>query len=226
LKEEGVKSPILLLSILFFAVCVANAHQPRISFGAPHPFENPVFIDSPEISKAYYGELKGAADYYKIESDRVFNLYVNILVPDEKNARTDMSVDITAGDTTIFDLKGDEFTWERFFEEFARDSYLKGPEINEDAAQGTYYLKVYDKDNTGKYALAVGNIESFPLLETIKMAWTLPRIKRDFFNKPALSAFFNIIGLFFAVYLLIALAIITGIFFIVRRLRRRRRKKR
>jgi hypothetical protein len=207
---------VVLVMIMAFTATYAHAHQPRIAFGSRHPLEAPIVIEKPEISKAYYGELKGEADYYTIESDKSFKLYLNILAPDQEGARTDTSVDVTSGSQKIATLKGSSAEWKSFFEEFARDNYLRGPEFEQMVPAGRYYLKVYNRDNRGKYSLAVGDIESFPLDETIKTALRLPSIKKHFFNKPAISAFFNLVGLFLAIELAIGLGLILGIVFVIR----------
>lgn len=42
---------------------------------------------------------------------------------------------------------------------------------------------VNNKDNQGKYSLAIGQIESFPLGESLKTLVALPALKMHFFNK-------------------------------------------
>ena len=204
--------------VMVFTASYAHAHQPRIAFGARHPLEAPIIIEKPEISQAYYGELKGEADYYQIESSKPFKLYLNLLAPDQAGARTDTSVDVTSGSQKITTLKGSSAKWKSFFEEFARDNYLRGPEFEQMVPAGRYYLKVYNRDNQGKYSLAVGDIESFPLDETIKTALRLPSIKKHFFTKPAISAFLNLVGLFLAIELAIGLGFIFGVIFVIRKI--------
>ena len=199
------------------AADLAYAHQPRISFGSRHTFMSPVVIKKPEVSKAYYGILTGEPDYYRIDSRTPYQLYLNILVPDRRDSRLDMNVDVVSDNKTLLRLKGKGYKWERFFEPFARGQYLKGPELDWRLRQGTYYIKVYNKGNLGKYALAVGSIESFPISETIAMAFTLPAITANFFNKPAYSAFLAPVGLILLGYCIIAAGIAAGAFFIIRR---------
>ena len=208
--------------MLFFALPPAYAHQPRISFGSGHPLTDPVVVKKPEISKAYYGELTGTPDYYQIDSLMPFKFYLNILVPDEPNARLDMNVQVMIGSKPLFMMRGQGYKWENFREEFARDSYLKGPELQQNIAPGKYYIKVYNRDNYGKYCLVIGKIESFSVNQIIKTAFTLPGIKVHFFAKPAYSAFLNPIGLFLLAYLLISLAVIWVIVFLIRRINKRR----
>jgi hypothetical protein len=194
---------------------LVSAHQPRIV--PENSFENPLLVEKPEVSKAYYGELTGQPNYYKIESEKEFLLYVGILAPDLEDSRTDFIVEITRDDNIIHVLDGTAHEWEIFFEEFARDSYLEGPEFEQKAGSGTYYIKVYNEENKGKYSLAVGKAESFPPGEIIKTAISLPKIKKDFFEKPAYTAFFNPLGLFLLFILLILAGIIFLIFWIIRK---------
>ena len=203
----------------------AYAHQPRISFGAKHSLFNPIVIKNPEVSKAYYGRLTAEPDYYRIDSSAPYQLYLNILVPDLRDSKLDMSVDVISDNKTLLSLKGKGYKWERFFEPVARDNYLKGPELDWRLRQGTYFIKIYNKGNTGKYSLAVGKIESFPLPEVIKMAFTLPVIKVRFFNKPAYSAFLTPAGLSMLIYLMIAAGIMFGGVILIRKYMFRRIKR-
>jgi hypothetical protein len=203
----------------------AYAHQPRISFGAKHSPLDPVVIKKPEVSRAYYGRLTGEPDYYRIDSRAPYQLYLNILVPDLRDSRLDMSVDVISDNKTLLSMKGKGYKWERFFEPFARDNYLKGPELDWRLRQGTYFIKVYNKGNIGKYSLAVGSIESFPIHEVIKMAFTLPAIKADFFNKPAYSAFLTPVGLMMLIYLMIAIGLVFGGVSVARKYLARRIKR-
>ncbi len=189
--------PLLLFGIIF-------GHQPRLVLQKDLAFNYPLTIQSPEISQAFYGELTGSSHFYQIISDKDFNLYLNILVPDIKGARTDFSVEVSNGKTIILNGKG--FAWERFFEPFGGDYYRKGPEFKARIEKGSYLIRVYNDDRQGKYVLAVGEIESFPPKEMIKAFLAMPRLK-TFFNKSPFTAYFNRIGL----YTLPALAIVSGI---------------
>ena len=63
---------ILLALALIMVVSIADAHQPRIVFDNQTSPENPVKIEDPEISKAYYGILDGTPDFYDIEAHQPF----------------------------------------------------------------------------------------------------------------------------------------------------------
>ena len=68
----------LLSFLLFFVISgVALAHQPRLVGD-----DLVIKVEDPEISKAYYGTLKGEPAIYIIQSNEPFNFYLDLLVPD------------------------------------------------------------------------------------------------------------------------------------------------
>ncbi|MEO0115055.1 MAG: hypothetical protein ABIK93_06220 [candidate division WOR-3 bacterium] len=190
-------SIVLLFSIIF-------GHQPRLVLQKDLAFNYPFYIQNPEISQAFYGELTGSPHYYQINAEKEFKLYLNILVPDIKGARTDFSVEVSKGKE--LNLNGKGFVWQKFFEPFGGDHYLKGPEYEARVEKGEYLIKVYNDDNFGKYVLAVGDIESFPPRAMIQAFFAMPRLKK-FFNKSPFTTYFNRIGL----YTLTASVIVGGI---------------
>jgi len=83
---------VLLLSLLiglFIVTTVSFGHQPRIVS------EEVTQIENPEVSQAFYAELKGKPDYYQIKSEEPFKLYVGILVPDLEGIDKDVSAEIS-----------------------------------------------------------------------------------------------------------------------------------
>jgi hypothetical protein len=207
----------LLFAVVFLMLSLVMAHQPRVGFEGT--LDNPIQVEKPEISKAYYGELEGSPEYYKINSDQSFLLYINILAPDIDGARTDFIVEVFQNNEVIFTL--DDNNWGEFYEPFGGDNYLMGPELEEQVNAGTYIIKVSNSDNLGKYSLAVGKIESFPPIEILKTIIALPKLKKDFFGKSPLTAYFNLSGLF----LLILLALLIAIIFITRYLIKKYKKR-
>jgi len=118
-----------------------------------------------------------------------------------------------------------EVDWTYFFEEFGGDGYYQGPEFKEEVEKGEYQIEVFSPDNQGKYVLAVGEKEEFPLDETINTLLLLPSLKKNFFNKPPLTAYFNLIGLFLFVPLVILLAISLGFFFFFRKKKKEKKEE-
>jgi hypothetical protein len=98
----------------------------------------------------------------------------------------------------LLTLDGTNSTWEPYFEEFGGDYYLKGPEARANLTAGTYYIKIYNSNNQGKYSIAVGEIESFPVDESLKALVAIPILKEQFFGKHVSTLFFQFIGIILA----------------------------
>lgn len=178
----------VLIAVVFPAVF---SHQPYLVMKTNFSQRNPYPINAPEISKAFYGELKGKPDYYKVVPKKPLALYVNILAPDIVNYNTNrFSVAVfersrdQRSDKLIFTLDGYGKEWKRYYERFGRDWYRMGPEARVPmTTNAVYILKVFSKSNSGRYALATGEVESFPITEILRILGVLPELKRDFFNK-------------------------------------------
>lgn len=181
--------------VFLVLITIVIAHQPRIVEGS-----GMVEIQNPEISQAFYGELNGTPAVFEIKSDEPFRLYVGITVPAIQGARMDKSVEVTLveGDgkeRELFFLNGSG-RWMPFHEEFAGDDYFQGPENRVNANAGTYRIRVSSPGNSGRYALAIGEEESFGLMDTLDTLVLLPKLKSWFFEKPPYEAFFTRIYLF------------------------------
>lgn len=189
----------ILIIVLFLSISMAFAHQPRLD-SANSTIANPIVVKNPEISQAFYGQLNGNPAYFKIQNNKSFRLYTNILVPDIPGAsRQLMSLQITdSSGKTIGLLEAKNSTWTPYFEEFGGDYYLKGPEFNQTEPAGTYYIKVFNDNNQGRYSLAIGDIESFPPGETINTLFLLPLIKAELFKVPVAELFLQFLGLILA----------------------------
>lgn len=212
---------LMILLCLLIAVPV-SAHQPRLVME-----KQKTEINEPEISQAFYAELDGEPDYYLLDEDREFDLYVGLLVPDLPGISTGINAAVFKKTTTgkeelLFLLEGEKENWEEFFEPFAGDLYYKGPEKEKTVPAGQYRIRISGSDNRGKYVLAVGREERFTFSETVAMVTVLPTLKRDFFEKSPLSAFYNLVGLFMLISLLIMLALAAGVFWLVKYIRKQK----
>ena len=210
---------ISLLIIAGFLICLpVLAHQPYFVEQATEI----IAVKDPEVSKAYYSRLTGAPHYYQINSDIDFELYVNILIPAVPETSKDMLVEIWQDNeqgTKLYTLDGAKFDWTPFFEEFARDDYFMGPEIEENVPAGVYLIKVSSPDNQGKYSLAIGQKEEFPPAEIVRSLGEIPKIKSQIFNKPSWQGFANIFGLFIIVPVVVLILIILGIIIYIKKRR-------
>jgi hypothetical protein len=170
----------------------AAAHQPKLVGLQTH-----VAVEDPEVSKAFYGELAGKPAVFEIRSDTSFSLYVNLLVPDIRGARTDFSADVYRDGELLVRLDGSQYLWTKFYEPFGNDTYLKGPEYRSEVGPGVYTILVSNCENQGKYVLATGELERFPPKVILRTLIVLPKLKRDFFGKsPWLDPFSRIGRLF------------------------------
>jgi hypothetical protein len=202
---------ILLLFVLFLSICAVAAHQPRVDIGTNTTVSNPIIVENPEISQAFYGNLKGNPDYYQITSDKPFELYLNLLVPASPGLGGSLpSLQVTdSSGKIILTLNGATSAWTPYFEEFGGDYYLKGPEATQNVPAGTYNIKVFNANNQGKYSLAIGKIEAFPADESLKAIINLPILKEQFFGKPVTVLFLEFFGIILALGTIMVLFVMT-----------------
>ena len=202
----GLKS-IILLFILFLSICAVSAHQPRLEIGVNISMSNPIVIQNPEISQAFYGKLNGQPDYYQITSDKPFNLFVNILVPQSPGISSDfVSAEITdSSGKTIAYLVETNLNGPQYLRNSEVIITLQGPTFDQNVSAGTYYIKVFNQNNTGKYSMAVGDIETFPADESIKAIISIPILKEQIFGKPVTILFFEFLGIILALGTLMVL---------------------
>jgi hypothetical protein len=192
--------------LAFFAVIlpllpvVASAHQPRIVQGSA-----PTVIDQPEVSKAYYDNLRGSPHAYVIDAGTGFLLYANLLVPKTEQAPIRVRATIYRIDASrqLIGVLDDEVAWKDFFDPFGHDHYLQGPTYEKKVPSGRYEIDVSDADNRGKYVLAVGKRELFPLPEVLRALSVVPQLKSDFFGVPRATFLFSPFGLGEVAFLLI-----------------------
>jgi len=198
---------LMLLIVLFMWCIFVFAHQPRLAF--KQPVGETIQVQKPEISQAFYGELRGQEDVYEIKSDEAFLLYVNILAPDIEGSRTDFTVEIIENTYERYTrLEWWSFVWESFYKPFGWDDYLKGPEFEGQVLEGTYLIKVSNPDNQWKYSLAIGKIESFPLREMIDTYKNMPALKMQFFEKPRYSIFRNLVSLWMFIWIIVFVVLV------------------
>ena len=161
---------ILILLLVIFSLDV-YAHQPKLINYSPS-IDNPHKVIYPEISKAYYSQLTGQPHYYVIKSEDDFLFYTSILSPKVGEEYIWFSLEVLdENQNLIYKSDGSKFEWTAWYEPYARDWYWKGPEIGIDKGKefqgsfsisaGTYYIKVFNENNTGHYSLAVGEAEFF-----------------------------------------------------------------
>ncbi len=212
-----MKKILLFLGLLiFFAMpLTASAHLPRIVN------QDSTVISDPETSQAFYGELNGKAAEYIINSDKDFNLYLNILVPELANRSGRYSVNVfqtkDGSEELIAFIDAASIKWEEMWEEFGRDYYLKGPEFEKQVGAGSYRIMVSGNEDMGKYVLAVGKVEKFTLIETLKVYYTIPWLKLNFFNTPIVEFFKTPFVIFGGMLIMVVLIIVGTVIYSVKK---------
>jgi len=216
-----MKKFLLIIAFALLLPQYAHAHQPRIVTGS-----DATVVQNPEISQAFYGTLDGAPHKYTIDSATPFNLYVSLLTPVAPGSADNISAVVSdSSGAIVTELNGADFTWTNFYEPFAGDDYNQGPEFEKQVEAGGYSVQIYNATNTGKYVIAIGKIESFPLAETLHTIQVLPALKSDFFGKSALSAYFNYTGLFMLGFILVTLVAVTILVWVIKRVIKKFRRK-
>ena len=91
MKSGKIHSSILIVTmlVLFISISAVSAHQPRLETATNVSFNNPIIIENPEISQAFYSTLHGSPDYYKINSNVPFKFYLGLLVPQSPGIQGD-----------------------------------------------------------------------------------------------------------------------------------------
>jgi hypothetical protein len=177
-------------------------------------------VTSPDVSQAFYAELKGQPDEYRFTLDKPLLLYLNVLVPKIPGVHQDYSAELyrktASGDSLVHVLDGTNSNWTVFHEPVANDDYFQGPEFREQTPPGDYVARVSCPGNRGKYVLAVGERESFPPAEMVRVISVMPALKR-YFDKPVWTAYFNYTGLFISATAVVIAGVVVLVVSLARR---------
>jgi hypothetical protein len=212
---------IFLVALVFIAPMMVFAHQPNY-------VSQQVKITNaePDISKAYYGELPGQSAVYTIYATFTLDLYVQILSPQITDSRKDFVVSIMdSQENIIANLSTSTENWHSWYEEFGGDWYWQGPSVNKNVLPGEYKLVVSNSLNQGKYSLAIGRVESFPIKDFPRTIRELYLIKTIFFNEPWWGIFYGLIGKFLLGGLIIFALVVSALIFLIIRFFKKRQIK-
>ena len=187
-----MKIKFFFLVVFLFAITSSFAHQPILNSDEEMSPDKPYVIENPEISKAIYSTLEGSDHYYVISSEKPFNFYAGLTVPKINDCDDFLRFSFAVLDNDfhiIQEFDGQKYHWWKWYEPYGKKWYWVGPEYGKNFKSsnifdaGTYYIKVYNKDNIGKYVLAVGDIEKFTPVVIAKTLVTLPIINNKFWDK-------------------------------------------
>jgi hypothetical protein len=172
-----------IILIILALLSLASAHIPELVLEDRNYTNEPIMVEEPEISYAYYGKLQSSPQIYKIESEEPFYLYVSLLVPYVGQDETsDVEFHIMKDGEKIV-MMHDYDNWTQWYEEYGGDWYLQGPTYEADVEAGVYLVEVHSDTNAEDYTLAIGNIESFGPTDIISTIFTLPLMKALFWNE-------------------------------------------
>jgi hypothetical protein len=201
---------LLLLSIL----TITNAHIPELVLEDRNYSTNPIIVENPEISYAYYGKLQGSPHVYKIQSDRPFHLYVSLLVPYAgQNETSEVEFHIMKDGRKIV-MMHDYQNWTKWYEEYGGDWYLQGPEYEADVDAGSYLVEVHSDTNSEDYTLAIGDVERFGPMEILNTIFVLPIMKAFFWNDYAMLL----------IYLALVVLLAALLYFAIKHFRKKRKR--
>ena len=206
---------VLLIIGMFFLLTAsaASAHIPELVTEDRNYTLEPVLVEDPEISYAYYGKLNGGPHQYKIISEEPFLLYVSLLAPytgQEESSGLEFHI-MKDGVKTV--MMHNYTNWTKFYEEYGGDWYLQGPEYETEAEPGTYVIEVHSATNTEDYTLAIGKTERFGPGEILKTLIVLPIMKAFFWGNYYLLAGY-----------IAAIIVLAAVIFLVYRFLRKRKK--
>ncbi len=155
-----MKFPIRILGLALLCIpLISSAHQPQIVEG-----ERPAtVIESPEISKAYYGQLTGETHVFTIDAHEPFDFYMNVLVPDVPGVKGDVSaalINPADPEIPLAIVGGFNAQWDRFYEESAQDNYFQTTPYRAKLPPGEYEIRVWSSNNDSAYGLVIGEDEA------------------------------------------------------------------
>ena len=175
---------LILIYCLFF-IPYASGHSPLIS-GDTSNLDEAMFIPDPTKSWAIYGELHEGreAHYYRFEIKKGQRIYISLMKPTSTeyegfmpgfvlmgpgletrgNIPEYVEKSVSENAIVVTGMQPAEAT----YEPFAPSSFYQLAELNIPAPEsGTYHIAVFEPFQGGHYSLAIGQRETFTLIEWI-----------------------------------------------------------
>ncbi|UCE37089.1 MAG: hypothetical protein JSW00_16610 [Thermoplasmata archaeon] len=170
----------LIVIITIFLIPSASAHVP-ISSGDNDSIERALHVHEPTKSWAIYDEISelGQAKYYRFTLKEGDRLRISLYTPEEGKFSPNcviMASNIESKGTIPdyvevpegynFEVLEGKRSGEAEYEPFTPASYYYTVDYDEEVnATGTYYIAVYEPNNTGKFGIAIGYVEKFDIDE-------------------------------------------------------------
>lgn len=166
---------VYALCISLFFTGTAHAYVPQIV--VQESLHDITLIDDPELSQAFFGELKNFPHTYEIHADKSFTLYTQIRVPELESSKNNVSGIIIKEQKKgrveeVARFLAQDAPWTVHRDSLIGETYREGAQFEKELGPGVYRLEVHTPDNLEKYVLRVGknedmNIGYFELLGRI-----------------------------------------------------------
>ncbi|MDC4231609.1 MAG: hypothetical protein M8319_04690 [Nitrosopumilus sp.] len=199
-----MKKILFLFFIIFVSLNPAYGHK-LISHDETHRnFESALKIPDHKVSWAIYENLgESEAKFYTFDANKGDSFYASIVVPKIEGLEEYSPTLVLVGDDNFEKKKINyekNFPGNEFYEPFGQITYWERQELKtEIPVDGTYFLVVMDEKNqSGKYSLAIGTIEDFSLVDfftILPKAWIETKLFVNDYNSILLSILI-LIGLF------------------------------
>lgn len=208
---------ITIIVIVIFSIGISTSpaygHKLIDHDDAHRGFESALRIPDHRISWAIYENLgPGEAKFYSFEAKHGDPFYASIVVPKISGLENYSPTLVLMGPGILEDdvipfktqygaekfLYHGIFPGREFYEPFGQVTYWERQEVRMDIPiDGQYYIVIYDEKNqTGKYSLAIGTIEDFTggdLFTLLPKAWFDTKLFVDDYASIALLIFILIL---------------------------------
>ncbi len=196
LSKTLVKKILFLFFIVLVSSTPAYGHK-LISHDDTHRnFESALKIPDHKISWAIYENLgQNEAKFYTFEAQKGDSFYASIVIPKIEGLEEYSPTLVLVGDDNFQKKKisyEKNFPGDEFYEPFGQITYWERQELRTDIpADGTYFIVVMDEKNqSGKYSLAIGTIEDFSLVDfftILPKAWIDTKLFVNDYDSIAIS---------------------------------------
>ena len=157
----------IVFALAIISTNYASAHK-LISHDDSHrDFDSALVIPDHKISWAIYENLDvNEAKFYTFEAKKGDSFYASIVIPKIQGLENYAPTLVMVGEDNFFRDKviyENGFPGKEFYEPFGQVTYWERQELRTEIPKdGTYFIVVTDEKNqSGKYSLAVGEIEDF-----------------------------------------------------------------
>jgi hypothetical protein len=191
-----MKKILFLFFIILVSLNPAYGHK-LISHDDTHRnFESALKIPDHKVSWAIYENLaQNEAKFYTFEANKGDSFYASIVIPKIDGLEEYSPTLVLVGDDNFEKKKINyekNFPGNEFYEPFGQITYWERQEFKiEIPVDGTYFLVVMDEKNqSGKYSLAIGTIEDFSFLDfftILPKAWIDTKLFVNDYNSIILS---------------------------------------